>query len=249
MGFINMEKRRKAYVQLLALLGIYASVLMTAQAQEELPRPLTEREVINNNIDVFAQRSIVRLSKGTLEERKMSRFLFKGVKYGALGGIYKVDTQVPVLRAQRLGKNWWTLLEGRPARCLTKPAGEKPIIIFGSKVASQPGALDVALVTAFHECGFRRVEVHVIKRTSRARTPCVEAFVTLSSDVNGGVMVSPPCYVTTQGVCNFAFPPAMYKFEVTCDGRTTSPPDIYRPVAPGEGIQTEKFFFDIPVYE
>lgn len=239
-----MIKPKQLLVCMLTLLGAGFILPFSAYAQEELPRPLTEREVINDRIDVFAQRAIVRLSKGTFEQREMSRFLFKGVKYGALGGIYKVDTQVPVLRAQKLGKTWWTLLEGRPARCLKEPAGEKPIIVFSNK-KFQPGALDAALITAFHECDFRRVKVIVKKGPKTSTIPCSEAFVALSSEVIG-VMVDPPCYVTTQGVCNFALPPAIYRFQVTCDGLSTSPPDIYRPITPGEGIQTEQFYFEIP---
>lgn len=235
-------------VKVLTAIGIGLSAFVMAYAQEKLPYPLNEREVIDNRIDVYAQRSIVRLSKGTLEQRFMSRYLFKAVKYGALGGIYLVDTQVPAMRARALGKNWWTLLEGRPAICLKEPAGERPIIVFGKQVSTQPAALDVALASAFEECGFRRVKVIVKKGAMGSSIPCGEAFVSLASEPVG-VLVDPPCHTTSLGVCNFGVPPQIYRFQVTCDGMPTSPPDIYRPIAPGEGIQIEEFHFEIPIYQ
>jgi hypothetical protein len=226
-----------AYVLLVTLIAVPAWA--TDPQGQELPRPLLESEVINDRIDVHAQRAIVRLSKGSFEQRVMSRFLLRGVQYGALGGIYKVDTQVPALRGQRIGKGWWTLLDGRPAGCLKEPADEKPILIFGKSVATQPSVLDPALMTALDECGFRKLDVLVTKATT---VPCSEALITLSSDATG-VLVAPPCHTTEQGVCHFYFPPAMYQFNVTCDGGPTSPPDIFRAVAPGTGVQVESFDF------
>jgi len=240
---ISMPRRFAAVVFVL-LITTSGSV---AESQvEELPRPLSERKVINDRVDVHAQRAIVRLSNGSLHERFMSRFLLRGVQYGALGGIYKVDTQVPALRAGRIGKSWWTLLEGRPADCLKEPADEKPILVFGKTVATQGEVLDSALMTALDECGFRRLDVRV---TEDATVPCSDAFVTLSSVLPGdavGVLVEPPCQPTKQGLCHFYLPPAMYEFRVTCRGLTTSPPDIYRAVAPGTGLQVESFDFPVP---
>ncbi len=224
------------------LLGITVSFGGQTQSQDVLPPPLAERDVIHERIDVHAQRSIVRLSKGSRDERFISRFLLRGVQYGTLGGIYIVNQKVPALRAKALGKGWWTLLQGRPALCWNEPQGERPLIILGTETVKQAPVLDAALVAAFRECGFRQVDVLVTKNAGGARLPCSEAFVSLASAATG-VFVNPPCHTTALGVCHFAVPPAMYGFRVTCDGNPTSPPEIFRAVAPGADVQLEEFRF------
>ncbi len=237
--FQNPCRRLFGALLVTSVLGVAPASGSDPQLADPLPPPLSESETIHERIDVHAQRAIVRLSHGaTFEDRATSRYLLRGVQYGVLGGIYKVDTQVPALRAQSLGQGWWTLLDGRPAGCMLEPAHEKPILIFSKTVAPQTDALAQALKTALDECGFRRLDVLV----TRGGYPCTEAYVTISSEPVG-VANDPPCRTYPSGLCRFYVPTAMYEFRVTCNSESTDPVGIYRAVAPGAGVQTEAFDF------
>jgi len=119
--------------------------------------PFTEMELIDERIDLNAQRSLLRISKtNRVVEAKL---MFKAVKSGVLGGIYKADTQIPALRAVRMGTLWFNLIEkGRDSRCLKVPQGEKPIIVFRKSLVepqTKAIAMDAALLSGFSACGFK----------------------------------------------------------------------------------------------
>lgn len=230
------------HVTVVVSLFVGISPTTLAQYEDPLPPPYTERDVIHPKIDVHAQRAIVRLSHGDARQRSVIRYLRRGIDAGLLGGIYIVNQQVPAMRANRLGKGWWTLLQGRPATCWKEPVNEPPLIIFSEKIANQPQILDNALVAAFEQCGFREVHVKVMQSVSGALIPCGEATV-MPFNTAMEIRYDPPCNTTQSGTCRFALPPAPYAFRVTCRGASTVPPDILRNVVPGAGVQVEWFNF------
>lgn len=124
-------------------------------------RPLTEREVMLvaksagdlwgdklGNIDVFAQRAIVRLSKNPLTAVD-AHALLDALKSRALRGIFIENQKVPALRAQRSGTWYGKLIPpGEDAVLVEAPAGspEPPLIAFRDSVKTNPARLDPALV-------------------------------------------------------------------------------------------------------
>ena len=114
---------------------------------------LTQLDVMSPQIDVFAQRALVRMFKADLESNLTARSLIFAVKRKVLAGIYKEDQQVPVRRAQRMGKAWWQLIpKNADAICLNEPTDLKPIILFRDKIRSTPSRLDPALKQAWMSC-------------------------------------------------------------------------------------------------
>jgi hypothetical protein len=126
-------------------------------------RPLTEREVMLvaksagdlwgdklGNIDVYAQRAIVRLSKNPLTAAD-AHALLDAVKSRELRGIFIENQKVPALRAQKLGTWYGKLIPaGEDSVVVPAPAGstEPPLIAFRDSVKANPARLDSALVKA-----------------------------------------------------------------------------------------------------
>ena len=127
------------------------------------PRPLTEREVLLvaksagdlwgdklGNIDVFAQKAIVRLSKNPLTAAD-AHALLDAVKSRELRGIFIENQKGPALRAQKLGTWYGKLIPaGEDAVVVLAPPGspEPPLIAFRDRVKAKPARLDPALVKA-----------------------------------------------------------------------------------------------------
>lgn len=129
-----------------------------------LLRPLTEREVMLvaksvgaawgdrfGNIDVFAQRAIVRLSRSPATAAD-AHGLLDGVKSRALRGIFIENQKVPALRAQKLGTWYGKLIPpGKDAVLVAGPPGSSspPLIAFRDSIKRNPVRLDPALVSAW----------------------------------------------------------------------------------------------------
>jgi hypothetical protein len=168
------------------------------------PQPFTERELIHERIDFHAQRSLLRISKTNrvLE----ARLLFEAVNSGALGGIYKADTQVPALRAVRMGTRWFKLItQGQNAVCLTEPTkpGERPILVFRKSLVepkTKMAEMDAALLRYSELCKFGVLIVTVREGGQSA----------LGADVdvrNVGLGVDAEnCRTPISGRCRFALP-------------------------------------------
>lgn len=126
-------------------------------------RPLTEREVMLvaksagdlwgdelGNIDVFAQKAIVRLSRNHLTSAE-AHGLLDAVRSRKLRGIFIENQKAPALRARELGTWYGNLIPaGEDAVIVPAPAGttEPPLIAFRDSVKTNPARLDPALVKA-----------------------------------------------------------------------------------------------------
>lgn len=196
----------------------------------------------NNKVHRAAQASIKRLLNGSKQQKHIARHLYENIKNGALAGIFSVDHKLPGLRGMWIGKRWQTLLQNKSFRCWKQPEGSKPIILLGLAVINNSDMLDESLIEAYHECGFRELDVIVKKQIADPFIPCVgeESSVVIYSPV-AGVLINPACRADENGVCHFALPPAIYLFEVSCNEDPTSPEVIFRTVKAGEGVQTEGF--------
>jgi len=130
-----------------------------------LPRPLTEREVMLvakgagdlwgdklGNIDVFAQKAIVRLSNNPLTAAD-AYALLNAVKSRELRGIFIENQKVPTLRARNVGRWWWEIIpKGEDATLQSDPSAPisgAPIIVFRDTIRSIPSRLDSSLLKAF----------------------------------------------------------------------------------------------------
>lgn len=125
------------------------------------PRPLTEREVMLvaksagdlwgdklGNIDVFAQKAIVRLSNNPWTAADAHELL-DAVRSRELRGIFIENQKVPALRAQKLGTWYGKLIPaGEDAVVVPAPIGstEPPLIAFRDSIKTNPARLDPALV-------------------------------------------------------------------------------------------------------
>ena len=86
--------------------------------------------VINPNIDVKAQRALIRMLN-TPADRTAATTIIDWINRNQLKGIYQPDQEVPAKAARARGDNWWTILGGR--RALVFCAGTRPprpILIF-----------------------------------------------------------------------------------------------------------------------
>lgn len=119
--------------------------------QGEAAGPLSPHAAIHPNIDVHAQYALVRMSKADPAARAAAAGMLNAVKAGRLG-IYKVDQQVPALRAKKLG-GWWNVIpRGQDAVVFLDPAqpgAQMPLIVFRDAVKNAPAQLDPALQAAW----------------------------------------------------------------------------------------------------
>ncbi len=104
-------------------------------------RTLTYDEVIDARISVPAQHSLVRLSKNSNTSAAAVAML-KEIKAGRLGGISCVNWKKAALRAQSLGKTWWTVIpKGEDAALMLDPdnlSGGQPLIAFRRELDPRP---------------------------------------------------------------------------------------------------------------
>lgn len=89
------------------------------------------RRVINKNIDVKAQRALIRmLNSGNQSDIVAAQSIIDWVESGRLEGVFQPDQKVPALAARERGENWWQMLPGRKARVFcARPTG-LPVLIF-----------------------------------------------------------------------------------------------------------------------
>jgi hypothetical protein len=159
--------------------------------------------VVDARIDVFAQYSLQRMSRGDPDARRDAVEMLAAVRGGDLAGIYKVDELVPAKRAQALGKGWWQLIStGEDAAVVLDPRdplGGQPIIVFRDRVRSLPSRLDPALRRAFaSHRAFRSQPVGACRVTDGPTVAEAEFPV-------GGL---PLALVVPQVICGQLLPPA-----------------------------------------
>jgi len=158
----RIDAEREARVRLLEAESPFRLAFESTTAY----RPLSEREVMLvaksagdlwgdklGNIDVYAQRAIVRLSKNPAAVGD-AHALLEAVKSRELRGIFIENQKVPALRAQKLGTWYGKLIPpGEDAAVVPAPAGsaEPPLIAFRDAVKANPARLDPALVKASRE--------------------------------------------------------------------------------------------------
>ena len=235
-GFVLQE-------MLVSILIIFVLV-SNCQATDGQLQLLLDSDFANTKIHRSAQASIKRLLNGSRQQRHIAKHLYENIVNGALAGIYPVDHKLPELRGMWAGKRWQTLLQDKASLCWKQPEGHKPIILINSQVINDSQMLDVSLIEAYLECGFRELDVIVKKQISDPFIPCVgeESSVFVYSPVTD-VLINPACRTDENGVCHFSLPPAVYLFEVSCNNDPTSPEVIFRTVKAGDGIHlaTEGF--------
>jgi len=112
--------------------------------------------------------------------------MLAAVRNGVLGGIFQEDQKVPALRARALNLGWWQLVEtfrtspARAAVCVTRPAGQLPLLAFRKSLAKDRARLATELQAAFAVCGLPAQPAPVPRGTPCTRPPssavtlCVE---------------------------------------------------------------------------
>lgn len=144
----------------LVLLAFGPSVMAQPAPWTPDREPWTTQDVIDERIDVHAQYALMRMLKGDAFERFDASAMLSAVKSGELAGIYIVDQRVAALRAQEVGKSWWTILpSGVDAICITQPASKPPLIAFSKKAQKDQHVLDPALRGAWASCGLEPAPV------------------------------------------------------------------------------------------
>lgn len=122
--------------------------------------PWSQRDFIDQKVDVHAQRALYSAQNQTQADIVRNSFLYAALTNGSLDGVFKVDTGGPALRAKGLGKGWWTILpKGEGAICWKEPSGARPMMVFSGSVAPHPGPLAAELADAYDQCGFGEIGV------------------------------------------------------------------------------------------
>jgi hypothetical protein len=108
------------------------------------------------------------------------------VKSGTLTGIYVVDQKVAALRAQEIGKSWWTVLPtGFDAICIQEPAEKPPVIAFSKEARKNKDRLDMALTNAWHTCALASFPFRGYRQTLPPKQPRDRAC----EEVEGGAAI------------------------------------------------------------
>jgi hypothetical protein len=140
------------------------------------------------NIDVFAQKAIVRLSRNHLTSPDAHTML-DAVKSRELRGIFIENQKVPALRAQKLGTWYGKLIPtGEDAVIVPAPTGstEPPLIAFRDSVKTNATRLDAALLKAWStyklglatrepRCGVPPIALHALRKHKWSE-PQLQAF-------------------------------------------------------------------------
>ncbi|MGB7292646.1 MAG: S8 family serine peptidase [Thermodesulfobacteriota bacterium] len=104
---------------------------------------INPQDVIDERIDVIAQRSILRLNKGEPAARQDAARLLAGVKAGQLAGIFGENLLAAAKLAKKLGTVRWELVpKGEDAALILDPGAPTvapPTIIFRVKEKKPPG--------------------------------------------------------------------------------------------------------------
>ena len=173
-------------VRMVSLFSISLTLSLSALAQQEpVPwtpdrEPWTTQDIIDARIDVHAQYSLMRMFGGDAFERYDASAMLSAVKSGELAGIYIVDQRAAALRAQEIGKSWWTVLpSGIDAICLTQPESKPPLIAFSKSAHKDQHLLDSALRSAWASCGLeaappRPYTATLPPKQPRETRPCAE---------------------------------------------------------------------------
>lgn len=143
------------YVRTSAGLGRAAPTGSTRQASVvgRCPPLRMPKDIIDPRIDVFAQRSLLRLLKGDPGARADAEGMICAVKRGELAGIYKEDERVPALWAATMGLGWWQLIpKGEDVTLIARPDNSRSyLIVFRrqAEIRSNPARIDPALRTVW----------------------------------------------------------------------------------------------------
>lgn len=150
----------------------------SARAQQEpvpwtpATAPWTTQDVIDARIDEYAQYALMRMFAGDWQERQTASDILSAVKSGLLAGIYVVDQKVAALRAQEIGKSWWTVLpSGIDAICIQEPEAKPPLIAFSKEARKNKERLDAALTNAWHTCALASFPFRGYRQTLPPKQP------------------------------------------------------------------------------
>lgn len=89
------------------------------------------RRVINDSIDVKAQRALISmLNSGNPAMVIAAESIIDWVELKRLRGVYQPDQKVPALAARDRSENWWEMLKGKNARVFCASPASLPILIF-----------------------------------------------------------------------------------------------------------------------
>jgi hypothetical protein len=113
---------------------------------------LTERRLIDQRIDVGAQRSLMRMFRGSQEQREIAVEIADAVQVtGELAGVFGDDLGASAQLASRLGTVRWELVpDGQDAVVVREP-DRQPTMVFREGARSSPARIDPALQSAWDE--------------------------------------------------------------------------------------------------
>ncbi|MEM7367072.1 MAG: hypothetical protein AAF587_00655 [Bacteroidota bacterium] len=132
----------------LAIVACLFSFFST-NAQEGKEIPWNDYQVIRDNIDVHAQKALLRMvHSGDSEKMVMAADLLNWAegKNGTIEGIFIVDQKVPALRARDNGSAWWLLVPKDSIILMDKPASRDPLLAMPKKLVPNPSKVDQAMI-------------------------------------------------------------------------------------------------------
>lgn len=138
-----------------AILRLSLSMMMgllpffSANAQDDEVIPWNDYQVIRDNIDVHAQKALLRMiHSGDSEKMVMAGDLLNWAegKNGTIEGIFIVDQKVPALRARDIGSAWWLLVPKDSIILMDKPVSRAPLLAMPKKIVPHPSKVDQAMV-------------------------------------------------------------------------------------------------------
>lgn len=107
----------------------------------------TASDLIDSRLTVYAQRSLLRLLKGSLVEQKVAADLITSVKTGDMEGVYVVNQVKPVQRAREIGTYWWQLIpKGVSIICMVEPKDRAPLLAFSIAAIRTDKRVDAGLM-------------------------------------------------------------------------------------------------------
>lgn len=136
------------------LLALFLMTSLFGAAAPAFAQELTSRQLMRDDIDVYAQRSLRRMSQRAGPEAEAARTIYEAVRSEQLAGLYIINQGVPALRAKAQGIGWWTVIPtGSDAVCMQGGPGEAPLIAYRTSILQQSARLDAAILAAFEQCG------------------------------------------------------------------------------------------------
>lgn len=203
------NKNRIILISILTVLLFFVSFLKSYSNNNVISHTIVNANdslrVIDNRIDVFAQKSLLRMFKSDPSANADANEMLFAVKSGELGGIYKVDQGVPAKRSQKYDRGWWQVIpKNEDAVLFLDPSildGGKPIIVFKNSIRSVPGRIDPALRKAWFS--FKLLNLGLLVNCDINSTELVANVfpsnpgLCISGDVPPNGKITPACPETT----------------------------------------------------